>query len=176
MNRQIKCFFFFLILIISCSGNRKIAGKSYIVSQSSDQKILIGKITPEQLWEELPTWKENFDDYEPKAGAVNILRSTQYHFDIICIFGSWCVDSQFGIPGFLKALDLAQNPHLNFELFAVDRNKKDPEQIAQKLNINRIPTFIIYFQGLETHRIVEYPVKTFEEDLADFIEIFSQNF
>lgn len=175
MNKK-NLFCGLIILIISgCSSVGKISEKKYLVSRDADQKIVIGKISTQDLWNEMPEWKELFDDYEPNAGVVNQLRAEEKDFSIVCIFGNWCPDSRNGVPSFLKALDEAGNAHLDLELFAVDRSMRDPEQMAQKLGVTHVPTYIIYYQGLEVFRMVEIPRSTFEEDLAKFLVAFGTN-
>jgi thiol-disulfide isomerase/thioredoxin len=145
------------------------------VTENTEHKIIIGKVSPQDIWEELPNWKVDYDDYVPNQGVVNILRAVENNYNIVCVMGTWCPDSRNGVPTFLKALDLAQNPNLDLEVYTVDRNKKDPEQIAQKLAVAFVPTFIIYYQGLEVFRMIETPEESFEQDFAKFIEIFQEN-
>ena len=168
-------YFWIIILLLNCSNTSTIRPKTYLINKNTEPTIIIGKITPQDIWIELPNWKVIYDEYEPNQGAVNILQAVENNYNIVCVMGTWCSDSRNGVPSFLKALDLAQNPNLDLEVYGVDQNKKDPEQIAQKLMVEFVPTFIIYYQGLEIFRMVESPEETFEQDFAKFIEIFQEN-
>jgi hypothetical protein len=64
--------------------------------------------------------------------------------------------------------------HLNFPeekitLIGVNRNKKAPLKDYQNLQIEKVPTFIIYKNQKEIGRIVESPLKSLEKDLLNII-------
>ncbi len=79
------------------------------------------------------------------------------------VFGSWCSDSQAGVPVVLRLLDAV--PAVTTELLAVDREKKDPEGQAATLGIQRVPTVIVEQGGREIGRIVEFPKTSWRDDL-----------
>lgn len=58
--------------------------------------------------------------------------------------GTWCGDSKREVPKLYKILEAS-------------------------LNIHRVPTVIFYKDGKEVNRIVEHPIKTFEEDIQNII-------
>ncbi len=104
--------------------------------------------------------------YIPKDEAVKKIASVKEKTKIVVVFGYWCPDSQRNVPRFFTIMWKAQNPNISYELIPVGRGKNP---LREKLNIKRIPTFIIYREGKEIGRIVENPRKTLEEDLAEIL-------
>ena len=104
--------------------------------------------------------------YTPKKNAVEKIASVKETTRILVVFGYWCPDSQRNVPRFFTIMWKAQNPNISYELIPVARGKN---KLREKLNIKRIPTFIIYRNGKEIGRIVENPKKTLEEDLAEIL-------
>ena len=70
------------------------------------------------------------------------------------------------VPNIFKVLDNLQFKEKNVEIIAVDGAKKAENGIIDGLNIQRVPTFIVYDKkGKELGRIVEHPKTTLEGDL-----------
>jgi len=80
--------------------------------------------------------------------------------------GTWCSDSRREVPRFYKILDSLNFPSAKVKLIMVDRKKEAAEVNIASLNIELVPTMIIYNDGLEIGRIVETPKETLEKDLA----------
>jgi thiol-disulfide isomerase/thioredoxin len=133
--------------------------------------MLYGEITRQELFDEYPNWKENYDDYRPDTAYIDTL-SQEYTFISVEIFlGTWCGDSRREVPRFLK---IADNSNFisadSVRFFAVDRNKKLDSGRAKKRNIKRVATFIFFHQGREFGRIVERPSGgSLEEDIVNIM-------
>lgn len=84
--------------------------------------------------------------------------------------GTWCGDSKYYTPRFIKLWDDLQLPkdHLKLTgLYYLDNKKKvGPNGEEKGKLIHRVPTFIFYRDNKEIGRIVESPVNSMETDLA----------
>ncbi|MCB9249007.1 MAG: hypothetical protein H6613_10930 [Ignavibacteriales bacterium] len=56
------------------------------------------------------------------------------------------------------------------ELINVDRNKEGLENEVNGLDIELVPTIIVYDKGEEIGRIIESPMETLEEDLVEIVK------
>jgi thiol-disulfide isomerase/thioredoxin len=84
--------------------------------------------------------------------------------------GTWCSDSRREVPRMLKVLDIIGFPKENLSIINVDRNKKGIADEADDLNIELVPTFILYEDEKEIGRIIETPEETLEKDLVRIVE------
>lgn len=140
------------------------------IEQYKGKDILVGQVTPQDIWENISDWKQAYDEFQPDSAVVRKFRAISDDYTIVCVFGTWCPDSKAGVPEFIKTLKAADNPHLKLELFAVDRQKNDPDHSAAKYDIERIPTFVVFREGKEIGRMVETPLRSFEEDFLQLIQ------
>lgn len=136
------------------------------------QEILIGPCDRNALFMPLfvEYWDLNYESYEVKPELVEKLNAYTGSYRVLIVFGSWCGDSQDQLPRFFKIADMIGLD--NIELIAVDRKKSAPgleEQIIP-LNIEKVPTFIVYIGDTEIGRIIETPQTTLEEDLLRILE------
>ncbi|MET3113653.1 thiol-disulfide isomerase/thioredoxin [Pedobacter sp. CG_S7] len=88
---------------------------------------------------------------------------------ITIVWGAWCSDSQLHVPHFYKVLEALAFPKNQVTLINVDRDKKSDTYNIDHLNIERVPTFIIFESGKELGRIVENPNESFEADLLHLL-------
>ncbi|NUN45585.1 thioredoxin family protein [bacterium] len=165
-----------LCTIILISSQFGITGCSSVPKTVSHAKtvkgemMLIGNITREELFQEMPVFQKNYDVYNPAGSAIETLHRMSTPTDILIVLGTWCGDSKHHVPSFLKTLDAAKNPNLTYRLLAVDRTKKDSLGVTAQYNIKRVPTMIVLQNGAEIGRMVEFPQKTVEEDLLDIVK------
>lgn len=90
---------------------------------------------------------------------------------IMVFLGTWCPDSQRNIPPFINLIEAAANKNIEVEYIGVDRRKMDPDGLVNTYSISRVPTFVVFREGVEVGRLVERPTNTVEKDL---IEIFQK--
>ena len=137
---------------------------SYVTGKVSDKKIL--KIGPE--------WQAAYDAYKPDEGALARIRSASQRgkaeIAVEVVFGSWCGDSRDGVPQYIKMQDLLGRDRLKTTYIGVDRSKKDPKGKVEGKDIQRVPTYIVTWKGIEMGRIIEIPKVTIEDDLAAILE------
>lgn len=115
-------------------------------------------------------FKSQYEVYTPKAKTIQKIKSKINDYDIKIVFASWCSDSKLQLPRFYKILDLAEFKKSQLETIGVDRTKNALVVNIADLNIELVPTFIVYKHGEEIGRIVETPVKTLEADLLKLIK------
>ena len=144
---------------------------NYLEIDSNGKEKLLGQVNREGLASHtFGTWfNKNHDDYIPNEALIQEFKDSLSSYKIKVFLGTWCGDSKREVPRFYKVLDLAGFPENQLEVIAVDRiaeaYKKSPNGEEIGLNIHRVPTFILYNNGKEINRIVEFPVETLERDL-----------
>ena len=58
----------------------------------------------------------------------------------------------------------------NYEIIGLNRDKQSPQGYEKGMNIDYVPTFIIYQNGKEVNRIIESPVESIEKDLIAILQ------
>lgn len=112
----------------------------------------------------------NYKNYKARPDAVENLRKQADSVEIVAFMGTWCEDSHMIIPQLLALLDSAQFPVEKCSLIGVDRNKKTVGRLSQALNVTLVPTIIVFKNGKEIGRIVEYgKYGMFDKELAEIL-------
>lgn len=140
-----------------------------IEDPSTGEVILLNTCTRDAVTT-FPAMKEKYDNeypkYIPESGALNELQPLLKNKTATIVLGTWCGDSREQLPHFLKTTDASSLDKKNITFICVDRAKKAENGLLDNLNIDRVPTFIIYDNGKELGRIIEKPIISIEEDLA----------
>jgi thiol-disulfide isomerase/thioredoxin len=153
-----------LLLIISinaCKNPEKLRTSTYKGSE-----ILVGKAKKKDF-EKAPYKKwfvENFNDYQPNTKTISRLKKVINNYKITVVMGTWCGDSREQVPKLYKILEQTGYNNHNLDMFCVYRKYKYYKPV-QKYNIIRVPTIIVYQNGKEKGRIIEYPMQSIEADL-----------
>ena len=143
------------------------------IANEGETPFLLGKIDKSGLTSEnYKAWfNKNFDDYQVDQSTINELSKNLKNYTIKVFLGTWCGDSKLEVPHFYKIIEACQFPESQLEVVALsakpDMYKQSPNHEEQGLNIHRVPTFIIYKNGVEINRIVEHPIETLEKDLLN---------
>jgi thiol-disulfide isomerase/thioredoxin len=186
-----KQIFFLLILLLTCiSGCKTIKPAAEMrpeVTQSaepvtetitpavnfSDQVTwLLGYFNLNRLEQEpYSTWYiKGFEDYQPDTDAINkLLEINKDDLKIKIILGTWCPDSRREVPRFMRILDIWKFPVAMLTFIGVDNAKLSPVGEFDKLDIQRVPTFIIYKNNIEAGRIIENPTTSLEQDMVNIL-------
>ena len=94
-------------------------------------------------------------------------------YDIKLFLGTWCGDSKRESPKLIKILETADFPMEQLEIVALDYRKglykTSPTGEEKGLNIIKVPTIIFFKDGKEVNRIVESPLETLEQDIAQIV-------
>jgi hypothetical protein len=111
-------------------------------------------------------WKEKYDAYNPAVDQISALKEKLGgNLKIDIYLGLWCSDSRNNVPPFIKMLDAAGNP-VPVRFFNVQRKPvKTIRYFVDKLQVERVPTFIFYRGDQEIGRIVENPKAGLGEDM-----------
>ena len=129
-------------------------------------EILLGEVTFNQLKEYTKDWSRN---YNPNPNILTKIKPLIKKRDIVLIMGTWCEDSEREIPGFIKILESINYDTTKMRIIAVDKDKITPNFIEKDYELINIPTIIFYDNKNEINRIVEFPIKSIEEDMLDIL-------
>src|SRR5690606_14574294 len=162
--------------LMACqSGTAKQSQLDYTKQASVDQgedSILVGKHSRKEL--EVAPYKQWFDAnykaYQTDSEVVSQLEPLLEDITVKVFMGTWCSDSQHNVPAFFKIMDQAGYAYNDFELYSMTEEKVTPENFEAGLNVINVPTIIIYKDGKEINRLVEYPINSVEKDLLDILQ------
>lgn len=115
-------------------------------------------------------YKMEFKYYSPDSFLVFQLKPYINKLKFEIVMGTWCEDSQQQVPRFFKLLDLLNYKKRKVRILCIDHYFKAENFEKGTNNINKIPTFIIYFKNKEIGRIIETPTINFEKDLLNIIQ------
>lgn len=110
-----------------------------------------------------------YETYRPAEKYIEKMRGTINNVDITVIFGSWCGDSKLQMGRFFKVLDEAGFNEMHLKIIGVNREKNALSVNIDNLDIERVPTFIVFQGEKELGRIVESPKKSLEKDLSRIV-------
>lgn len=123
------------------------------------------KREPHSVW-----YYKGFDDYMPSSDVLNKLFDiSKDGLSVKIVMGTWCPDSRREVPRFMKILSLWQFPAEKVTFIGVDVNKQSPVAEFQSLNIERVPTFILYKNNIEVGCIIEVPKTFLEQDMVNIL-------
>jgi thiol-disulfide isomerase/thioredoxin len=185
------CFQFFILLALlgGCKTTKPLTGKSH----EGDSKVapaaetidfhdqttwLLGYFNPELLTHyPYSTWYlKGYDEYQIKTEALNsLLDINKEEITIKVVMGIWCPDSRREVPRFMRVLDAWKFPAGKVTFIGVDDAKQSPVGEYVKLNIQRVPTFIIYKNNIEAGRITENPLTSLEQDMVNILTGMNNN-
>ena len=186
-------FFIFLVLFSDCKPTKPLAShrpeavaKPAIVTDVAPPEInfhdqttwLLGYFNQDQLTHyPYSTWYlKGFDDYQIKTDVINkLLDINKDDVSIKIVMGTWCPDSRREVPRFMRVLDAWQLPVTKLTFIGVDDTKQSPVGEYIKLDIQRVPTFIIYKNNIEAGRIIENPTTSLEQDMVNILSGMKSN-
>jgi thiol-disulfide isomerase/thioredoxin len=193
MKRIIFLVIVLFLIITGCKTNKPVAEMNSSASQKpegisaaghqdvnfSDQSTwLLGYFNQRQLRQEPhSSWfYKGYDDYQPDPGVINHLSSIDIvGLTIKVVMGTWCPDSRREVPRFMKILDTWKFPSGMVTFIGVDNGKLSPIGEYDKLDIQRVPTFILYKNNIEAGRIIENPVTSLEQDMVNILRGMNNN-
>lgn len=158
-----------LILCLFCCTSWVYAQQSYLDQRG--QKQIWGVLDIAHL-EEPPfqDWfADNYHNFQPSLNEdfpLDALRDTK----VTIFLGTWCGDSKYWVPRFLKLWDELGLDRNQLEMVGLHNDsehyKQGPKGEELGLNIHRVPTFIFHQDGTEIGRMVESPLNSLETDIA----------
>lgn len=156
--------------VLTTVSTPDVTSDEYIFSQQSTW--LLGHINPGQLAREpYSKWyTKGFDNYQFNSDAINkLLEINKDDITIKIVMGTWCPDSRREVPRFMRVLNIWQFPSEKLTVLGVDNTKLCPIGDFDKLEIQRVPTFILYKNNIEVGRIIENPVTSLEQDIVNIL-------
>ena len=142
-----------------------------LIDSTSGKPILIGLSNREAFVDTNFAWwfDSGYKFYRPDTNAIAQLKEVSTDYTITIVMGTWCSDSRREVPRFYKILDVLNYSDENIKLINVDRDKVGIDNGVDSLNIELVPTFIIYNKDDEIGRIIETPIESLEEDLSKIL-------
>jgi tetratricopeptide (TPR) repeat protein len=120
------------------------------------------------------TWyDENYNNYDVNTDLLKQVKRKTKGVTFEIFMATWCNDSKRECPRFFKILDVLKVEESAVSIINVDNAetayKQSPTHEEFGKLIFRVPTFIVYKNGVEIGRIVESPVTTLEMDLVQIL-------
>lgn len=147
---------------------------SKLVKYGDQNKFMLVGITDRDAYQDsiFAGWfNSEYTNYRVNTQILNENKNLLDGKLIKIVLGTWCSDSRREVPRFIKILDFLEFPSDKVMLLNVDRDMNGISNEADKLNIEFVPTFIVYESGEELGRIVETPIETLEKDLLRIISL-----
>ncbi len=148
--------------------------QDYKIEKTSPQgdDILVGQVDDQILEETSWTqwYAEGKQAYEPDSAAMTVVRKYLPYYDIVSFLGTWCGDSHYLFPKFMKVIDEAGYDPEKLKIYAVDRAKNALNVEHKLYRIERVPTIIFYRNNNEIQRIIESIDEPIEVWMAKFLE------
>ncbi len=143
-----------------------------ILDEKRQMDILVGELNlfgiTKSIFSEY--YIAEFESYQAEQTIIDSLiikHASDFQYTIV--LGSWCSDSQREVPRMLKVLSDTKIDLDNIKLFGVNSNIEAKEAPVANLNIEKVPTLIVFRSGIELGRIIETPVKSIERDILEIV-------
>lgn len=115
------------------------------------------------------TWATEYNNYQPDFETLDSLEGKLKEVTIKIVFRSTCSDSREQLPRLFKILNELNYDVNSITIIGVNREKQGLSNEAEGLEIEFVPTIILYKNGNEIGRIVETPVESLEKDLLKIL-------
>jgi hypothetical protein len=142
-----------------------------VVKDAGGNDMLLGKCTISSLrTAPFDSWFfSSWHSYTVDSATCNFIRPLLKGKKLLLFLGTWCGDSRREVPRMLKMLECCNFPEQDMQLVMVSNGdslyKQSPTHEERGYGIVRVPTLVILTNGIETGRIVEFPVISLEKDL-----------
>ena len=144
---------------------------STVVDINTGEKMLMGYCDKKGLEKGVygAYFDSQYDIYNPSDSYISKISDKIDEYEITIVLGTWCIDSKKEVPHFYKVLNEAGYNDKRVKVIAVNKRKEAILVDINDLNIERVPTMIIYKDDKEVGRIIESPKKSHEQDLWKII-------
>lgn len=169
-----KYLFTAILGLFFVSANAQEINKK-LEDQIKHKQIMLNECSREGLVD-FPEFKAsydaNYENYKVDSTSITQLEKLIKGKKIKVVLGTWCGDSKYQVPNFLKVTDALKVKEGDVTFIAVDGAKKAENGLIDGLDIQRVPTFIVTDKkGKEIGRIIEHPKKNLELDLIDILTV-----
>jgi thiol-disulfide isomerase/thioredoxin len=178
---------FVIIAGASCKTTKPVAGAGTAVATtpaapqtpanpennfSDPSTFVLGYFTIDRLAQPpYSSWYlKGYEEYSLNSEPLNKLMDIKTdNLKIKIVMGTWCPDSRREVPKLMRILDIWRFPSSQVTFVGVDKAKKSAISDFESLDIQRVPTFIIYKNNIEAGRIIENPVTSLEQDMVNIL-------
>lgn len=116
------------------------------------------------------SYEPNYASYKVDSTVLKDLEKNLKGKKVTIVLGTWCGDSKYQVPNFLKIADALHMSDKDITFIAVDGSKHAENGLIDQLKIERVPTFIFTDKkGTEIGRITESPKESLEKDMLKII-------
>ncbi len=139
---------------------------------SRQESWLLGFFSPSMLSQPPHSewYTKGYNEYKPDPAVMEKLSLVdKQSLSIKIVMGSWCPDSRREVPKFMQVLNQWKFPSDKLTFIGVDNEKHSPIGDYDKLDIQRVPTFIFLKNNVEAGRIIENPVASLEQDILNIL-------
>lgn len=157
-----------LVLLFALNAGAQEINKK-IEDPNRHKQVMLNNCTREGLVT-FPEFKASYDanyaNYKTDSTSLEELGKLIKGKKVTIVLGTWCGDSKYQVPNFLKIMDDLKVAEDKIRIIAVDGTKQAENGLIDGLNITRVPTFIFYDKkDVEVGRITERPTETLEKDM-----------
>lgn len=170
--RPISYLLMLILLMSACATTNKSNSLKYTVVKDPESKILSGTINRSIIENDtaFKWFKENGQYGTAEPSAVEAFKKNAPKFSLVVVIGTWCHDSQNLLPKFYRLIEKSGFPEAKITLISVDRDKKSFDKSSQKYKITNVPTFIVFKDGKELARVIEYgKTGDIEKELGEIV-------
>lgn len=135
-----------------------IAQNTEITMDTKGKQIWVGNIAisalaanPDFEW-----FGENKKNYTPDPKSVEILSNHKEDVYLLIFGGTWCDDTHQILPHYIAWIEAAAFPESHITIIGVDRQKVSVGNLSKTMNITNVPTAIIFKDGKEIGRVLEF--------------------
>jgi hypothetical protein len=170
----------FTILIISICMAFHLSAQfadGILTDTLTGERILYGEFDEIVILEnEFNNWyTPGFENYEPQLDSIISLKENKAdEYEYTIALGSWCPDSRREVPRMMKVLDQIGISMSSVKLIGLDHKKLAGVADIENLQIEKVPTLIVFEGKKEIGRIVETPEVSIEADLLKILHQISE--
>jgi thiol-disulfide isomerase/thioredoxin len=138
--------------------------------QAEGSEYYVGEISAQEILLQFSSFSQHSDDANYLNSDLSTLNQLKGGIQVKVFFGQWCHDSVREVPRVITLLKQVNNPHIKSWFYALNTSKSDPLLLAEKHNILKTPTIIVYKDGVELGRILEVPEQDWATDITAFFK------
>lgn len=162
-----------IVLFAMHAGAQELNKK--IEDPNRHKQVMLNECTREGITS-FAEFKESYDpnyaSYKPDSTVFADLTKALKGKKITIVLGTWCGDSKYQVPHFLKIMDGIKVDEDKIKFIAVDGTKHAENGLIDNLKITNVPTFIFTDKkGKEVGRITEHPKESLEKDMLKILAV-----
>lgn len=140
-----------------------------LFSFASEEDYYVGEIVASDILSNFTNFAKHQDDIDYTKMDLTSLKNAIGDIQVKVFFGQWCHDSVREVPRLISLFSAVNNPNINTWFYALDTNKSDPLTLSKSHGIKKTPTIIVYQNGMELGRILEFPQIDWATDIGQLL-------